>query len=53
MLFVSEKIVALEVVRDRLTDRGLGSLLFELHSYKAVRKEVATRLGKSLDGERI
>ncbi|MFS0912349.1 DUF4011 domain-containing protein [Microbacterium sp. 179-I 3D2 NHS] len=48
VLFVSEKAVALDVVRDRLTHRGLGPLLFELHSHKATRREVAQSLGKAL-----
>ena len=48
VLFVSEKIVALEVVKDRLEARGLGSLVFELHSHKTSRKEVAQHLGNSL-----
>lgn len=48
VLFVSEKIVALEVVKDRLEQRGLGSFLFELHSHKATRKEVAKSLGEAL-----
>lgn len=48
VLFVSEKIVALEVVKDRLDQRGLGAFLFELHSHKATRKEVAKQLGKAL-----
>ena len=48
VLFVSEKAVALDVVRDRLATRGLGSLLFELHSHKATRAEVAKALGTAL-----
>jgi very-short-patch-repair endonuclease len=48
VLFVSEKIVALEVVKERLDERGLRSLLFELHSSKTSRKEVAHALGRSL-----
>lgn len=48
VLFVSEKVVALDVVRDRLAARGLGSLLFELHSHKATRAEVAKALGTAL-----
>lgn len=48
VLFVSEKAVALDVVRDRLTHRGLGPLLFELHSHKAARSEVAQNLGRAL-----
>ena len=49
VLFVSEKIAALDVVRNRLVDAGLGSYLLELHSHKASRKEVATELLKTLD----
>lgn len=48
VLFVSEKAVALDVVRDRLSSRGLGPLLFELHSHKATRAEVAKSLGAAL-----
>nr|WP_244644852.1 DUF3320 domain-containing protein [Frigoribacterium sp. CFBP 8766] len=48
VLFVSEKAVALDVVRNRLTENGLGTFLFELHSSKAVRKDVAARLGDAL-----
>jgi hypothetical protein len=48
VLFVSEKIVALEVVKERLDARGLSSLVFELHSAKTSRKEVAQFLGSSL-----
>jgi energy-coupling factor transporter ATP-binding protein EcfA2/very-short-patch-repair endonuclease len=48
VLFVSEKIVALEVVKERLDARGLASLVFELHSAKTSRKEVAQFLGRSL-----
>lgn len=49
VLFVSEKAAALDVVRNRLTDVGLGSFLLELHSSKATRKEVASELGRALD----
>lgn len=48
VLFVSEKAVALDVVRNRLTENGLGTFLFDLHSSKAVRKDVAARLGDAL-----
>lgn len=48
VLFVSEKAVALDVVRDRLSERALGPLLFELHSHKATRAEVAKSLGRAL-----
>ncbi|WP_131813825.1 DUF3320 domain-containing protein [Mycolicibacter kumamotonensis] len=49
VLFVSEKMAALEVVRNRLASVGLGSYLLELHSHKANRKEVATELLNTLD----
>ena len=49
VLFVSEKMAALDVVRNRLVGAGLGSYLLELHSHKASRKEVATELLKTLD----
>lgn len=49
VLFVSEKMAALEVVRNRLAAAGLGSYLLELHSHKASRKEVATELLTTLD----
>ena len=49
VLFVSEKMAALDVVRNRLWDVGLGSYLLELHSHKANRREVAEELMKTLD----
>ncbi len=48
VLFVSEKAAALDVVRNRLADIGLGAYLLELHSHKATRKEVAAALGEAL-----
>ena len=48
VLFVSEKMAALEVVKRRLDDRGLGEYCMELHSRKADRQEVATELGRCL-----
>jgi hypothetical protein len=49
VLFVSEKMAALDVVRNRLSEAGLGNYLLELHSHKANRREVATELLRSLD----
>ncbi|WP_413334508.1 DUF3320 domain-containing protein [Brevibacterium sp. GP-SGM9] len=49
VLFVSEKIAALEVVRNRLSGAGLGAYLFELHSHNTARKEVAHELLSALD----
>ncbi len=49
VLFVSEKVAALEVVANRLRELGLDQLLFELHSEKATRRQVAAALGHALD----
>lgn len=49
VLFVSEKTAALEVVKRRLDDRGLGDFCLELHSHKANKREVAAELGRCLD----
>ncbi|MGP9723338.1 DUF3320 domain-containing protein [Corynebacterium sp. AOP40-9SA-29] len=49
VLFVSEKIAALDVVKNRLSDAGLGSYVLELHSHKTKRKDVATELLSALD----
>jgi hypothetical protein len=48
ILFVSEKVAALEVVKKRLDQSYLGEYVLELHSHKATRKTVALELGKSL-----
>ena len=48
VLFVSEKMAALEVVANRLHEAELGDLLLELHSHKAKRQEVARELGRTL-----
>ena len=40
VLFVAEKMAALEVVSKRLKDAGLGPFLLELHSTKAQKKQV-------------
>lgn len=49
VLFVSEKITALEVVHRRLNDIGLGPFCLELHSAKAKKLEVVQQLGAALD----
>ncbi|MDB5869829.1 MAG: hypothetical protein JWP96_2161, partial [Polaromonas sp.] len=48
VLFVSEKMAALEVVHRRLSSIGLGPFCLELHSSKAKKTEVLQQLGKSL-----
>jgi very-short-patch-repair endonuclease len=48
VLFVAEKLAALEVVKRRLESVGLGELCLELHSNKASKKEVAAELARTL-----
>lgn len=48
VLFVSEKIAALDVVRSKLEEAGIDDFALELHSHKATRKEVAQSLGRAL-----
>jgi very-short-patch-repair endonuclease len=40
VLFVSEKLAALEVVRHRLDNAGLGHFCLELHSHKAQKRQL-------------
>jgi hypothetical protein len=47
VLFVSEKMAALEVVKKRLDDAGLGDSCLELHSRKASKKEVVASLERA------
>ncbi|HQN10113.1 MAG TPA: DUF4011 domain-containing protein, partial [Thermoanaerobaculia bacterium] len=49
VLFVSEKMAALKVVKKRLADAGLDDLCLELHSHKTNRKLVVEQLARSLD----
>lgn len=49
VLFVSEKLAALEVVKRRLTNVGLGDVCLELHSQKANKKELLAELQKTLE----
>jgi very-short-patch-repair endonuclease len=49
VLFVSEKMAALEVVKSRLDDAGLGPFCLELHSRKANKKSVLQELQRSLE----
>lgn len=49
VLFVSEKLAALEVVHRRLVAINLGPFCLELHSSKAKKSEVLQQLGKALD----
>ena len=48
VLFVAEKMAALEVVHRRLTNIGLGDMCLELHSNKANKKAVLQDLERTL-----
>ena len=47
VLFVSEKMAALEVVKSRLDSVGLGKFVLELHSHKTRRKKLLKELQKA------
>jgi very-short-patch-repair endonuclease len=47
VLFVAEKMTALNVVHDRLKKVGLGDFCLELHSSKANKKEVLAQLDRA------
>jgi len=49
VLFVSDKMAALEVVYKRLHEVGLSSFCLELHSSKANKREVVAELKRCLD----
>ncbi|MDR3063591.1 MAG: DUF4011 domain-containing protein, partial [Methanobrevibacter sp.] len=49
VLFVSEKMAALDVVRDRLKSVGLGKFVLELHSNQTRKKKILKDLEKSLN----
>jgi hypothetical protein len=47
VLFVAEKLAALEVVKRRLEREGLGDLCLELHSNKASKQAVLEEIGRT------
>ena len=47
VLFVAEKLAALEVVKHRLEKEGLGALCLELHSNKAKKRAVLDEIGRT------
>lgn len=49
VLFVAEKLAALNVVSNKLEQLGLSDLIIELHSNKAKKKDFIQELGKTLD----
>ena len=48
VLFVSEKMAALQVVKKRLDTIGLGDMVLEIHSHKAQKKAVLDELERTL-----
>lgn len=54
LLFVSEKLAALEVVRRRLDEAGLGDFVLELHSHKTRKQALLQDLNQRLAaGDRL
>jgi len=53
VLFVAEKMAALEVVKNRLDAAGLGAFVLELHSHKVRKREVLERFKERIDIETI
>lgn len=53
VLFVSEKMAALEVVYNRLKEVGLSDFCLRLHSHKANKKDVLSELGRTLNMNRL
>lgn len=49
VLFVAEKLAALQVVHRRLVNAGLGELCLELHSAKANKRLVLQEIGSALN----
>lgn len=52
VLFVSEKMAALQVVYNRLVSAGLGDFCFTLHSHKANKKDILRELANSISIDR-
>ena len=49
VLFVAEKMAALDVVKDNLDEIGLGDACLELHSHKMDRRAVVNELKRTLE----
>ncbi|WP_172194791.1 DUF4011 domain-containing protein [Saccharibacillus qingshengii] len=49
VLFVSEKMAALNVVKDRLEERGLSEFCLEMHSHKAGKRQVLDSLADTIN----
>ena len=48
VLFISEKMAALDVVKRRLDETGLGDAVLELHSHKTKKKQVLEEIKRTL-----
>jgi very-short-patch-repair endonuclease/precorrin-3B methylase len=48
VLFMSEKLAALNVVYEKLTNAGLGDFCLNLHSHKSQKKEILQSIGKRI-----
>lgn len=53
VLFVSQKMAALEVVQSRLNKKGLGEFCLEVHSHKMDKRKVIDHLMRSLANAQI
>lgn len=53
VLFVSDKMAALEVVYKRLSEVGIAHFCLELHSSKANKREVVAELKRCLDEQHV
>jgi very-short-patch-repair endonuclease len=51
VLFVAEKMAALDVVKHRLENLGIGDICLELHSHKANKRKVLAELQRTLELE--
>ncbi len=51
VLFVSEKMAALQVVKHRLDNVGLGEFCLELHSHKSNKREVLQELERTMSAQ--
>lgn len=49
ILFVAQKLAALEVVKKRLDESHLGDAVLELHSHKSTKKSVLASLAQAMD----
>ncbi|MEZ8990202.1 DUF4011 domain-containing anti-phage protein Hhe [Vibrio breoganii] len=51
VLFVAEKMAALEVVKSRLARAGLGDFCLELHSHKTQKKQVYENIARRINNQ--